>query len=64
MSFPTISSRGGLAATNSTSTKINNILLSFDITKDDVANLDNMVEAVVEASSQEREEKKKKERSF
>ena len=64
MSFPTISSRGGLADTNSTSTKINNILLSFYITKDDVANLDNMVEAVVEATSQEREENKiKKEAS-
>ena len=52
MSFFEISSRGGLAATNSTSESVNkNILLSFNMTQDDVLNLDSRVAAVVEAST-------------
>ena len=58
MSFPEISSRGGLATTNSTS--INNIRFGRCMGQDDVANLDSMVEAVVEAITQQREENKRK----
>ena len=58
MSFPEISSRGGLAATISTS--INNILFGSCMSQDDVLNLDTMVAAAVEATSQEREENKRK----
>ena len=57
MSFPEISSRGGIATTNSIS--IQNILLSNHMSQDGVANLDSMVEAAIEASSQEREERNK-----
>ena len=61
MSFFEISSRGGLAATNSTSESVNkNILLSFNMTQDDVANLDDRVAAAVEASTQELEENRRK----
>ena len=57
MSFSEINSRGGIATTNST--RIQNILLSYHISQDDVANLVSMVEAAVEASSQEREDSKR-----
>ena len=58
MSFPEISSRYGITATDSTSIK--NILLSFSISQDNIANLDSMVEAAVETTSQKMEENKKK----
>ena len=53
MPFDEISSRGGLVATNSTSTNFKNkLLLSFNMTQDDVLNLDNRVVAVEIARSQ------------
>ena len=60
MFFFEISSRGGLAATNSTSESVKNILLSFNMTQDDVLNLDNRVAAAVEATIQEREDNRRK----
>ena len=46
MSFDEISSRGGFAATNSTSEEFKNkLLLSFNMTQDDVLNLDTRVAA-------------------
>ena len=66
MSFDEISSRGGLAATNSTS-KItefgNRLLSSFNMTQDDVLNLDTRVAAAEMARSQELEESREKEES-
>ena len=60
MSFPAISSEGGLSATNSTSSNINNILFGSCMSQDDVLNLDNRVAADVEASTQELEENRRK----
>ena len=61
MSFFEISSRGGHAATNSTSESVNkNILLSFNMTQDDVLNLDKSVTEAVEACMQELEEDRRK----
>ena len=61
MSFDEISSRGGLAATNSTSTNFKNkLLLSFNMTQDDVLNLDTRVAAAEMARSQELEESRRK----
>ncbi len=61
MSFFEISSRGGHAATNSTSESVNkNILLSFNMTQDDVLNLDKSVTEAVEARTQELEENRRK----
>ena len=63
MSFDEISSRGGLAATNSTS-KItefgNRLLSSFNMTQDDVLNLDTRVAEAEMAKSQELEESREK----
>ena len=61
MSFFEISSRGGLAATNSTSESVNkNILLSLNMSQDDVLKLDNSVAESVEARTQELEEDRRK----
>ena len=60
MSFPEISSRGGLAATNSTSECVNKSLFGSFMSQDEVANLDSMVEVSVETATQERKENKRK----
>ena len=61
MSFDEISSRGGFAATNSTSKEFKNKLLSsFNMTQDDVLNLDNRVVAAEMVKSQELEESRRK----
>ena len=58
ISFPEISSRGGIATTNSTS--IQNILLSNCMSQDDPANMDSILEASIEDTSQERRYNKRK----
>ena len=56
MSFPAISSRGGLAANNSTRLTINNILFGSCMSQDEVLNLDNKVATTVEATMLELKE--------
>ena len=58
MPFPNISSRGGLVANNSTI--IQNNLLRFNMSQDDVADLNNMLEAALEATSKGWEENRRK----
>ena len=57
MSFSEISSRGGITTTNFTC--IQNILLSNYMSQYDLANIDSMLQAAVDTTSKEREEKER-----
>ena len=60
MSFPAISSRDGLTATNSTRLNINNILCSSCMSQDGILNLDNRAAAAEEFTRQELEGNKRR----